>query len=120
MANRRGDSVIDAAALQADMARRFNLPGGTRKIKQSANRVAVNQSSKAVYSSNHTCACCGSISSLPSGVCNSCGYFLSSSQNMSAVSLAEKRGLAQAAPKITAMKESEWDLIENKLAGKTT
>jgi hypothetical protein len=52
-----------------------------------------------------------------SNICNSCGYFLTSAQHNLEPSLAELRGLVKSSPKIEVMVESEWDLVESKLAG---
>lgn len=127
MSNRRAadsmKSTIDAAALQADMARRFNLPGNAaRKIKKITG-LNTGATSKAIISSTRTstpqiyCISCMSLNPQSSNVCNSCGYFLPSTQQNFEPSLAEMRGLTKASPKIEVMVESEWDQVESSLAG---
>ena len=144
MQNRRAadsmKSTIDAAALQADMARRFNLPGSaTRKVKQitsapmkKSSYIASNSSTASTTSSSSSssssasasaasyhiyCVSCRNANSQSAQICSTCGYFLTSAQHHSAPSLAEMRGLVAAAPKVEVMIDSEWDIVEGKLAG---
>jgi hypothetical protein len=126
MSNRRvADSMkstIDAAALQADMARRFNLPGNAARKTKKTTGLNTGATSKAMISSRTSipqiyCISCMNLNPQASNVCHSCGYFLTSAQQNLEPSLAELRGLVKSSPKIEVMVESEWDLVENKLAG---
>ena len=124
-------STIDAAALQADIARRFKLPGSsTRRTAPSSSSGDAKKSSKSessIKSSNLSsdsathihCVSCRSINSNTANICSECGYFLRSASHQSAPSLAEMRGLVKAAPKVEVMVDSEWEIVEAKLVGMT-
>ena len=120
-------SSVDAAALQADMARKYKLPGiVTRKVAlaPSSNsgrgkpikNLAPSLSSSASYQT--ICESCGVDNFDRYNVCSSCGYFKIAEYQYTTKSLAEFRGLVQAPLKIEVMIDSEWDIVEAKLAGK--
>lgn len=127
MSNRRvadaAKSTIDAAALQDDMARRFNLPGNAARKPKKTSGLNNGATIKAMISSSRTsipqiyCISCMNLNPQASNICNSCGYFLTSAQHNLESSLAELRGLVKSSPKIEVMVESDWDLVECNLAG---
>lgn len=131
-------SSIDAAALQAEMARRFKLPGsvmvtvnGKKSQQAKAQRhrsttadqgiSAMHQQQKQNGSSiaaRVCCSVCGDSNAPSSSICSSCGYFLRSADHSTVATLAEVRGLVKAAPKVEAMPQCEWDHIESQLEGR--
>lgn len=132
--NRSMSTTIDAAALQADMARRFNLPGGitrskTKRITNTANSRGTNTSKSTsssrsfqFHSQNQNqrliyCQSCHHSNSESSRLCSSCGYYLTSAVYYSEPTLSEIRGLKQAEPKAEVILQSQWDEIENNLVG---
>ena len=115
-------STIDAAALQADMARRFQLPGSiTRRVNQSGRgrepRSGNIASKETASSTAMHCISCRSSNPHGSRICSSCGYFLHCTDQTSDTTLAERRGLVQIVPRVKAMIESEWDEVESRLIG---
>lgn len=119
-------SSIDAAALQADIARRYKLPGGApRKVVQVTSlSTGKGKSSKYLVpllssstSSQIVCESCGAYNLHTEHICRTCGYYRTITYQHPVKSLAELRGLVQAPPKIEVMIDSEWDVVEAKLAG---
>ena len=120
----------DAAALQLDLARRLKLPGTTTgaivqrqqrrpsaESKHEPRATLVTQQSKA-QSKEHViipeleCQSCGAMNRGPSGsICGTCGYYLSGVRQP-ALSLAQRRGLVQAPPKIETITAQAWAIIE--------
>ena len=115
-------STIDAAALQADLARRFQLPGSvTRRVNQSSrsreSRSGNIVSKEPTSSTAKCCISCKSSNPHNSRICTTCGYFLHCTDQSSDTTLAERRGLVQIVPRVKAMVESEWDEVESRLIG---
>ena len=126
---------IDAAALQADMARRFKLPGSsmvamnkppqrrrtsntTQTTKSSSSTMIHQQQHKQTAPRVYCCSCCGEPNDATCSICGSCGYFLRSADHQTTTTLSELRGLVKAAPKIDVLEQSQWDTIEDKLEGR--
>ena len=125
---------IDAAALQADMARRFKLPGSsmvamskppqrrrtsnTNQTTKSSSTMVHQQHKQTAHQQRVYCSCCGEPNDATCSICGTCGYFLRSADHQATATLSELRGLVKAAPKIEVMEQSQWDTIEDKLEGR--
>mmetsp|Transcript_16121 Transcript_16121/g.16249 ORF Transcript_16121/g.16249 Transcript_16121/m.16249 type:complete len:446 (-) Transcript_16121:37-1374(-) len=100
----------DAAALQSDIAKRYNLPGAYNgTIKKRSLSI-----SSSAQIADKSCPCCNERNSRQATVCSSCGFFLSSNR-VPTESLAQARGLVPAAEKIETLSQREWEGIENRL-----
>ena len=119
-------SSIDAAALQADMARKYRLPGCVTRVVGVATSSTIGRrnpiqnlvpSLPSSSTSQTVCESCGVKNFHRDHICGSCGYFRSAQYQHATKSLAEVRGLVQAPLKIEVMIDSEWDIVEAKLAG---
>eukprot|EP01038_Epipyxis_sp_PR26KG_P004389 gene4389-6206_t len=107
-------STIDAAALQADMARRFNLPGAVSNRPRRAR--GVNQSHQQ-QSETIICQCCNSYNIRSNETCSCCGFYLNS-LILSAESLAQRRGLVPSLPQVAALTPQQWEDIEKNIKGR--
>lgn len=118
-ANDNMKSVVDAAALQSDFARRFNLPGA---MARKSNRTAGTSSSRGtcVSRSPTCCESCNMPFTLGSRICSSCGYFFSSGVQLLESTLAERRGLVTLPSVMRPMVECEWRVVESQLEGAET
>jgi hypothetical protein len=108
--------TVDAAALQLDMAKKYNLSLNSSNNSRKASRLSVATGTRRVTSSagSETCPCCGTINELTSTICTDCGYFLNSIVEQP-LTLAQKRGLVKPSEKVESLSQSEWDVIEQKL-----
>ena len=129
-ANDNMKSVVDAAALQSDFARRFNLPGA---MARKSNRTAGTSSSRGtcvvsassfhridIFRSPICCESCNMPYTLGSRICSSCGYFFSSGVQLLESTLAERRGLVTLPSVMRPMVECEWRVVESQLEGAET
>lgn len=118
-------SLLDAAALQADLARRLNLVGSssTNLRRKKAKKPPPSSSSSSSSFVQHVpeqqprrCPSCHSrcSSTDSTSVCSSCGYFVNGVQPQP-TSLAQRRGLVAIAPQADAMSEKDWESVESKL-----
>jgi hypothetical protein len=125
-----GRRSVDAAALQSDIARRFNLPGAAvKRVKYLAAASSTTVSSGSSRSltgrvdSHQSCLSCGfvntSASTTSSPTCINCGVFIRSLREIQP-SLAELRGLTKAPDAETChvLTKDEWDSIESKVFGR--
>jgi hypothetical protein len=124
-------SVVDAAALQSDLAKRFNLPGAmTRKSNRSTGASSSSSSNRGicvltVSSSQSTsispstfcCESCSRPCTVSARICSSCGYFFHSGTRPSETTLAERRGLVPLPSVIKPMVEWEWNAVERQVEG---
>ena len=123
-------SVIDAAALQSDLAKRFNLPGAmTRKANRSTGASSSSSSSRgtcvitasssqtSISPSTFCCESCSRPCTIDARICSSCGYFLHTGTRSSETTLAERRGLVPLPSVIKPMVEWEWNAVERQVEG---
>ena len=120
---------MDAAALQSDIARRFNLPGAAvKRVKylaaaSSTSSGGGSRSQTARIDSHQNCLSCGfvntSLVTSSSPTCINCGVFNQSLHEVQP-SLAELRGLtkAPAAESCPVLTKDEWESIELKVFGR--
>ena len=117
-------STIDAAALQADMAKRFNLSGArshtrmTSTSSSNSNALTVsrtggsaNNNGNNVNNNRKVCDCCRSFNPPNTDICTSCGYYLSGVPEIQET-LAQRRGIAPPAAKVVTLTPLEWTAIE--------
>lgn len=97
-------SSIDAAALQADMSRRFNLSQGP-KLQNRQQLVVRNNNSNSLRNRRSPsvvievlCDCCQARCTSADEVCQSCGYFLVGAPEPPPETLAQRRGLVAPPP----------------------
>lgn len=120
--NRRqntASSSVDSAALQSEIAKKYNLSAGTRSRASgtTANRIAPTTS---VHGGRRTqpvqqptiCACCNAANPSAEQVCGECGYFLHSIITVPDT-LAQRRGLVPIAPPQAPLTPFDWAVIEN-------
>lgn len=108
---------LDAAALQRDMAKRFNLPGAAvKRIKYLACSPSVRSSGSGGRSSlEHRCPSCSQIVLSSESVCPNCGIFFRSLGEYEPT-LAETRGLVpRSQPPTIILKLGDWLEIESRL-----
>lgn len=123
----RRKGQLDAAALQNDLAQRYNLQNAVRAMPKKSKKTTRESSSKrircnerklnvSVQEEKNVCNSCEAVNSASASVCERCGYFLAGAFH-APLSMAQSRGLV-AAPKpiSTAMKDYEWESIEKELA----
>ena len=101
--------AIDAAALQSDIARRLNLPGG--RSVSSVIRPNREGRKKRI---ERICACCNRINVSGASVCDFCGFFVESVPQQNDT-LAQVRGLIPKVAPVETLSQSEWHEIESKL-----
>eukprot|EP01041_Mallomonas_annulata_P001257 gene1257-2434_t len=99
----------DAAALQSDIARKYNLPGA-----HNGGRVKKKTSIEPTTNSSRLCLCCGALNRRGITVCETCGFFLASTRQP-AETLSQARGLVPATAKIEALSKDAWDEIEERV-----
>ena len=112
-------SLVDSAALQSEMAKKYNLMGAGQ-IKQGRRANRNNQSSltnsissrDCRNSSPVLCACCQCPYNSGEPSCPNCGYFTNNLQPV-VETLAQRRGLVPTAPKVAALTPFDWSVIEN-------
>ena len=139
-------SLIDAAALQLDMARRFKLPGTRNPSRPRLNNRAGFVARNTVPSSNSqdknsdsrqqqfkeslsqknqerinrkpvSCGACNFTNMSDEDICHSCGYFLAGAPAPPKETLAQRRGLVEAPPKCDMpVNICTWNAIESKLS----
>ncbi len=106
-------STIDAAALQSDIAKRYNLSGARNQT-----RLISNPSSSLVVRNNRNtrkiCDCCRQFNEPNVEICTSCGYYLMGAPVIEET-LAQKRGIVPLPPKMNNLSEAEWDAIESNI-----
>ncbi len=113
-------STIDAAALQADMAKRFNLSGArtsnrlTSSSSSGSNALTVSRPNNSTNNNRKICDCCRCYNAINVEVCTSCGYYLSGVPDVQET-LAQKRGIAPPAVKVTTLTNMEWNAIESNI-----
>ena len=126
----------DAAALQNDLAQRYNLQSAIRPSKKkraprdsSSSRRSHGAMSKAAASASSStssrlplsrqCDSCQASNPHNSSVCEACGYFLAGSQQMP-LTMAQSRGLVAAPrpPAVDPLQPFEWESIEKGLASR--
>lgn len=93
-------SSIDAAALQADMARRFNLSNGP-KSNRGQLVIRSNNSNRERASPQVIeviCDCCQAKCTSNEDICRSCGYYLVGAPEPPPETLAQRRGLVAPPP----------------------
>jgi hypothetical protein len=106
-----GACSLDAAALQGDIARRFNLPGAAVKRVKYLMATASNAGGHAL----ERCLCCAQTLIPSESTCPNCGVFLRSLRTFEP-SLSEIRGLVKPKlPEMVPLTKPEWDFIETKL-----
>ena len=108
-------SIINAAALQNDIARRYDLPGANaiQKFSRIGKKQVIRESGERNIG-ERKCSCCEKMTSKTSQVCVHCGYFLNEVQNLPET-LAQARGLVPLPPKIESLSQADWNDIEYKL-----
>ena len=117
-------SSVDAAALQADIARRLNLTGSSStslRRKKAKSGTSYSSTSAVVSSSgsdqlSRSCPSCQArcSSTDTTSICSSCGYFVNAIRPLP-TSLAQRRGLIAVAPQTDALSAKEWQNVESKL-----
>lgn len=111
----RHSAHSDAAALQNDIARKYNLPGASNMGLVKFNRKNIKSS---IISDNTdvsiSCGSCNFLNEKGSITCRACGYFLLSAKQP-VMTLAQKKGLVDPSPKNEILALSEWNNIEAKL-----
>ena len=124
--DRVSSSTVDAAALQQDMARRFNLSSGASANRRTQQTQLVNAPAhqSAGRRSNGSggrviCECCKKLNAHDVDICTECGYFLYSVIEQHPT-LSQRRGLSKPLEKVEVLTSSQWDEIETKLANRTT
>lgn len=122
----RKESAVDAAALQADLAMRFNLPGTLRRKPHCATAAVGSSSSRGTASSCHgidassfpiNCESCSVPHAVGSRTCSACGYFFINTMRSPESTLAERRGLMPLPNVIKPLLEYEWCALESQLEG---
>jgi hypothetical protein len=137
---------MDAAALQLDMSRRFNLggigprssmtrprPRGQQTRESPSNSSARSEEAKTTQQTTQpqaqtltgrdvTCMSCLAVNlrvTKDDSTCYECGFFLDGPQRPAPPSLAQRRGLVQPTPQMDApVLRHEWDSIEAKLSSR--
>lgn len=107
---RRGEvkHSIDAAALQNEFARKYNLPGSHLGIQAKSVKTSARSSSDKV------CPSCNRRAKVANGACSACGFFVQY-QSSTTTTLAQSRGLVAGAPQTSAMTAEQWRVVEEKL-----
>ena len=123
MSSKRGISsstvggAIDSAALQADLARRLNLPGSSSSSSSSRRKTTLKEqksSESKISEPKRQCGSCGNRVESAVSVCEYCGYFLSGVRQ-APQSLAQRRGLAAAPVEQETLTSDDWHSVESKL-----
>ena len=121
MSSKRGISsstnigAVDSAALQADIARRLKLPGGSfSSSKRKSTSKDLKSSDSKVSETKKQCGSCGNCTKSTVSVCEYCGYFLSGVR-AAPLSLAQMRGLAAATVEKETLTSDDWHSVESKL-----
>ena len=114
-------SSVDAAAIQDEMARKYNLsnrsaPKNLLSKSKRIEAVAITDSNNIHYQAKpnyKTCNSCGN-SKVEANlkVCNSCGCFFGSSGPNNVLTLAQKRGLIAAPAELKQLTVEEWEDVE--------
>lgn len=112
---------VDAAALQSDMARRFNLPGAAvkrvRYLMATSTNTGGGPESSRQRPRHEPCLSCGCVV-IPteSSTCPSCGVFFRSMREV-LPTLAEMRGLVKAPTpaEVTVLTREEWAGMEQRI-----
>jgi hypothetical protein len=112
---------VDAAALQSDMARRFNLPGAAvkrvRYLMATSSNAGSAQDPSRHRSRHEPCLSCGAVVvPTESSTCPSCGVFFRSMREV-LPTLAEMRGLvkAPATAEAAVLTRQEWASMEQRI-----
>lgn len=109
----REHTTIDAAALQQDMAKRFNLSS-----VQPVQKTAANKTKRPMAITNYvsyaTCDCCGNSNQSTEEICQHCGFYTQSVSQIQPT-LAQRRGLAAMPAKVEILSPSDWSHIEYKI-----
>ncbi len=104
---------VDAAALQSDMARRFNLPGAA--VKRVKYLVTNNTYKNGERATTSQCPSCAQHVSTSSATCPNCGIFFRSIREY-VPSLSEIRGLVKSTSvEVTPLTKEQWVCIEVRL-----
>ena len=113
-------STVDAAALQAEMSKRFSLNPTSRSRRALTGHMIIQNRSQSNITSNPniTCDCCQTQNSSMEDICRACGYFLRSLLPTEPT-LAQRRGLVPLPPKPDAMSLFEWEVIERSVMRKS-
>lgn len=98
-------SIVDSAALQNEMSRKYNL-GGAKKARPPRRGIPT------ALLTTVTCECCGSVNNSADTICSSCGYYFNSI-TAAPETFAQRRGLVPIAPVQAALTPFDWNLIEN-------
>lgn len=111
----RGESSLDAAALQADFAKRFNLPGAQRTSNSGAKKTSSSiVSGRKSMSQSSFCSSCSTGVISRNGSCMNCG-FIEKSVRATSVTISQQRGLVPMPPSVHILTPAEWDAIEMQL-----
>lgn len=126
----RANSILDSAALQADMSRRYDLslslplPHRERRgrrqqsIRQRSTVAPQNAVSSALP---NICGCCKAVNEQGEFICCACGYYLNSllqQQQQVEETLAQRRGLVPPIPKLEPLTPLSWHAIEASISAK--
>ena len=100
----------DAAALQNDIAAKYNLPGArTLHNDRRSQKKGKDETSKQIL-----CECCQASNESSSSVCSKCGYFMHCIRQP-VLSLSQRKGLTEKPTKSIVVDISEWHGIECRL-----
>jgi len=124
----RANSSLDSAALQTDMARRYDLSlslpisGGlpVRNRGRETNRrqrSTITTQRTVVSTLPNVCGCCNALNEQGELICNACGYYLNS-LIQSEETLAQRRGLVPPNPKVEVLTPQSWHAIEASISAK--
>jgi hypothetical protein len=126
----RANSILDSAALQADMSRRYDLSlslplprrerrgRGQQIIHQRSTVAAQNAVSSALP---NICGCCKTVNEQGEFICCACGYYLNSlvlQHQQAEETLAQRRGLVPPIPKLEPLTPLSWHAIEATISAK--
>jgi hypothetical protein len=114
-------SSIDAAALQADISKRYNLSGRSSSLTSSINSSGIikykRKKSEKIEIKALKCQSCQHNNDIKRNqlpICENCGYYMSGPQQ-SRESLSQMRGLVPPSPAVSVMSLAEWNKVECKL-----
>jgi hypothetical protein len=118
MPQRSSRSLVDAAALQSDLARRIGLSNApSRRVRPNASNS--NRSRELV------CPSCSTRNN--DRLCTSCGVIIPANSTLEqhsgdgvngGLSLAESRGLVKVQPVVPALTPAEWNQLESSASGR--
>lgn len=114
-------SSVDSAALQSEMAKKYNLSsaGTVKQFKRISNATTAHRSSsfrtESPAASAIVCICCQSTYLANEPACSNCGY-IANNLPRAPETLAQRRGLVPVAPTPAVLSPFDWSVIENSRA----